>query len=82
MLTFDIYGHTWKMSSFQIRRPFQEATLGVQRFRLAAAGQELSVSLGGRRHRLVFLGVQPRGLGALNVVTLLGLDVLKKRIEG
>jgi len=71
------------MSSFQIRRPFQEATLGVQRFRLAAAGQELSVSLGGRRHRLVFFwGFNLRGLGALNVVTLLGLDVLKKRIEG
>lgn len=55
---------TWKMSSFQIRRPFQEATLGVQRFRLAAAGQELSVSLGGRRHRLVFFVVQPAGIGS------------------
>ena len=43
--------------------PFQEATLGVQRFRLAAAGQELSVSLGGRRHRLVFFWLQPAGIG-------------------
>ena len=56
LLTFD----WWPLGRHQVSkfpRPCQEATLGVQRFRLAAAGQELSVSLGGRRRRRVFFGV-------------------------